>query len=96
LYQEVDFVTTTKALRLKWLGHVNRMEDHRRPKRVLQDIPWGGSRRGNPRKRWLDDVANDLRKIGVKLWRIEAMDRTEQKKKYVRRPRFFKSCRAME
>jgi hypothetical protein len=31
-------------------------------------------------------------KIGVKRWRTKAMDRG----KYVRRPRFFKNCRATE
>jgi hypothetical protein len=40
------------------------------------------------------DVEDDLRKIGVKRWRIEAMDGTEWRK-YVRRLGFFKSCRAM-
>jgi hypothetical protein len=33
IYQAVDLVTIIKTLRLKWLGHVNRMEDHKEPKR---------------------------------------------------------------
>jgi hypothetical protein len=74
----MDLVTIIKTLRLKWLGHVNRMEDHREPKRALQGIP-GGGRRGKPRKRWLDDVEDDLRKMEVK-WRKKAMDRTEWRK----------------
>jgi hypothetical protein len=41
MYKEMDLVTIIKTLRLKWLGHVNRMEDHREPKRVLQGIPGG-------------------------------------------------------
>jgi hypothetical protein len=28
-YQELDLVTVIKAWRLKWLGHVSRMEDHK-------------------------------------------------------------------
>jgi hypothetical protein len=39
-------------------------------------------------------VEDGLRKIGVKRWRIKAMDGTNGEK-YVRRPRFFKRCRAM-
>jgi hypothetical protein len=35
IYKEMDLVTIIKTLRLKWLGHVNRMEDHREPKRAL-------------------------------------------------------------
>jgi hypothetical protein len=64
-------VTITKTLELKWLGHVNRMEDHKKPKRALHSIPGGGRRRGKPRKRWVDDMEDDLRKIGVKRWRME-------------------------
>jgi hypothetical protein len=69
-------------LRLEWLGLVNRMEDHRQPKRALQGTPGGGGRRGKPRKRWLDDVEVDLRSIRVKRWRIKEMDKTEWRKIY--------------
>jgi hypothetical protein len=80
IYKEMDLVTAIKTLRLKWLGHVNRMEDHREPKRALQGIPGGGRRRGKPRKRWLDDIEGDLRKMKVKRWRRKTLDRTEWKK----------------
>jgi hypothetical protein len=43
------------------------------------EIP-GGRRRGKPRKRWLDVMEDDLRKTGIKRWRIKAMDRTEWRK----------------
>jgi hypothetical protein len=55
------------------------MEDPREPKRVLQGTAGGGRRKGKPRKRWLDDMEDDLGKTGVK-WRIKAMDRTEWRK----------------
>jgi hypothetical protein len=56
------------------------MEDHRELKTALKSIPGGGGKRGKPRKRWLDDVEDDLRKTGVKRWRLKAMDRTEWRK----------------
>jgi hypothetical protein len=34
IYKELDLVTIIKMSRLKWLGHVNRMEDQRETKRV--------------------------------------------------------------
>jgi hypothetical protein len=55
---------------------------------------WRKKKKGcRPRKRWLDDVQDDMMKMGVKRWRTKAMDTGG---KYVRRPRFFKDCRAME
>jgi hypothetical protein len=42
---------------------------------VLQGIPGGGRRRRKPRKRWLDDVEADLRKMKVKGWRRKSLDR---------------------
>jgi hypothetical protein len=42
IHKEMDLVYIIKTLRLKWLGHVNRMEDHREPKRALQGIPGCG------------------------------------------------------
>jgi hypothetical protein len=57
------------------------MEDCREPKRALQGITGNGIRGIKRRKKWLDEEEDDLRKTGVKRWRIKTMDRTEWKKK---------------
>jgi hypothetical protein len=31
----------------------------------------------SPRSRWIDDVEEDLRNMGIKRWRITALDRVE-------------------
>ena len=44
--------------RLKWYGHVLRREDEYVGKRVMV-VP-GKRRRGRPKRRWLDNIKNDL------------------------------------
>ena len=47
-----------------WLGHVMRMEDDRIPKEILKGTTHG-ERRKERLKRWLEDVENCPRKIGI-------------------------------
>jgi hypothetical protein len=37
----------------------------------------GRRRRGQPRLRWINDVEDNLRRLGVKQWRMKALDRQE-------------------
>jgi hypothetical protein len=65
-----------KAQRIKWLGHIQRM-DQARPTRKLLDLkPMGTRPVGRPRQRWQEDVTEDLKKLKVKNWKEAAKDRT--------------------
>ena len=80
LLQGADIVRLIKSRRLAWLGHVARMEGHRVTRRVMEWKPMGRRMRGRPRKRWIDDVEEDMRTMGVRGWRRIVNDRTEWKK----------------
>jgi hypothetical protein len=54
---------------------MERMPEERTGIKVFMDIPGGKSSVGKPRKMWLDDVENDLKKMGVRGWRKIAKDR---------------------
>lgn len=58
-----------KSRRISWIGHVERIGSQRLPKRIMN----GHRRRGRPRKRWHDDVEEDLTRMGVGLWKTRHM-----------------------
>jgi len=75
-YKSQDIVTVIKIRRLEWVGHVIRMNETRSVK-IFEGKLEGRRGRGRPRLRWINDVEDDLRKLGVKRWRTKAMDREE-------------------
>jgi hypothetical protein len=70
-------VTVIKIRRLKWIGHVIRMNEARSVKKILEGKLEVRRGRGRPILRWIDDVEDDLRKLGVKRWKAKALDREE-------------------
>ena len=76
-YKDQDIVAVIKIRRLEWLGHVIRMKETRSVKKIFEGKTEGRRGRGRPRLRWIDDVEDDLRKLGVKRWRMKALDREE-------------------
>jgi hypothetical protein len=66
--------------RLRWFGHVQRMEENRIPKMVLC-MNLGTTRlRGRPRNRWQDEVREDGRIVGGEEWQENVHNREEWKK----------------
>jgi len=64
-----------KCQRIRWLGHIEKMQDTAIPKKTLYGKLYATRRRGRPKMRWLDDVSMDMRKMGVNEWRDRARNR---------------------
>ena len=52
-----------KSRRLRWAGHVARMEEERGVHKVLVGKPDGKRPLGRPRRRWEDNVKMDLHEV---------------------------------
>lgn len=69
-----------ESMRLRWLGHVCRMEDTRLPKQVLfGELEEGTRRRGGQKWRWKDCIRRDLQAfdIDTERWHPHTQDRNE-------------------
>jgi hypothetical protein len=63
--------------RISWLGHLERMEKDRMPKKIFTQELEGTRRRGRPRKGWREEVERDIQVLGVRRWRELVTDRTK-------------------
>ena len=72
-YKAPDIVNVIKIQRLEWLGHVVRINETRSVKKTFEGKLEGRRSGGRPRLRWINDVEDDLRKLGVKRWRTKAL-----------------------
>jgi hypothetical protein len=58
-----------KGQRIGWLGHLERMEEDRMPKKIFTQELEGTRRSGRPRIGWKEEVERDLQVLGVRRWR---------------------------
>jgi hypothetical protein len=64
LYSSPSIVRMIKARRMRWAGHVARMEELRGAYNILVGRPEGMRPLGRPRRRWEDNIKMDLTEIG--------------------------------
>jgi hypothetical protein len=61
--------------RLRWFGHVERMEQSKLTRRVRDTVIEGDKKRGRPKKTWNETVKEDLKKKGLRV-EDDTQDRT--------------------
>jgi len=72
-----NIVKWIKWQRISWLGHLERMEEDRMPKKIFTQELEGTKRRGRPGKGWREEVERDLQVLEVRRWRELVTDRTK-------------------
>ncbi|GFW63817.1 hypothetical protein TNCV_3744221 [Trichonephila clavipes] len=83
-------LTSSKIQRIKWAGHVVRMDEDRTIKNVFQcPTNWPMSK-GRPNLRWILRPRKYLLVLRTKNWR------TPEEEGFLRRPRHSLGCRATE
>jgi hypothetical protein len=59
MYSSPNIIRIIKARRMRWAGHVARMEEKRNAYRLVGK-PEGRRSLGRPRRKWLDNIRMDL------------------------------------
>jgi hypothetical protein len=75
LVEGADIMRFIKAQRIKSLGHIQRMDQARPARKLLDWKPMGTRQVGRPRQRWQENVMEDFKKLKVKNWKETAKDR---------------------
>jgi len=70
-----NIVKWIKWQRISWLGHLERMEEDRMPKKIFTREMEGTRRKGRPRKGWREEVERDLQVLGMRRWREVVINR---------------------
>jgi hypothetical protein len=64
LYSSPSIIRVIKSRRMRWAGHVSRMEQKRNAYRILVGKPEGKRPLGRPRRMWVDSIKMELREVG--------------------------------
>ena len=76
-YRSPNIVRMIKSRRMRWAGHVARMEEGWSSFKILTSKPTRKRSLGRSRRRWEDNIRMDLEEIGINAgnWVDSAQDR---------------------
>lgn len=75
LYKDTSIAKIIKQNRIRWIGHLHRLESERTVKKVYKSEPEGRNKRGRPRLSWKKEVEQDLKKLQIKEWQTITLDK---------------------
>ena len=77
MYRSPNKVSVIKSRRLRWAGHVARMEESKSAFKILTGKPTRKRPLGRPRRRLENNIRMDLEEIGINTgnWVDSAQDR---------------------
>ncbi|GFV90152.1 uncharacterized protein TNCV_4378681 [Trichonephila clavipes] len=79
-YNESGIVNFIKLQRIKWAGHVIRMNEDHTSKKVFNAQPIGPRRKSRPNLRWIDGLEKYFLVLRIRNWRTLAGRRQPWKK----------------
>lgn len=68
-----------KSRRLEWAGHIMRRAPTEMIKRITNWTPLGPRSRGRPRKRWRNQIEEDIKIMKIKDWKTRCRNRKDWK-----------------
>jgi hypothetical protein len=74
LYRSPNIIRVIKSRRLRWTGHVVRMEEGNSALKILTGKPTGKRPLGWPRRRWEENIRMDLRRSGCQYEELSWFD----------------------
>lgn len=83
---QVTIVDRIKARRLRWFGHVSRMDSERIPYLALHTTVDGVRSRGRPNARWRDGILEDIKLRGLEFGKAISLTRDRDEWKKFARP----------
>ena len=61
----ISLAETIRRGRLRWFGHLMRMDENLWQKKVLTYVVPGVAPRGHPKVRWMDNVKKDMKDLSI-------------------------------
>lgn len=67
LHDDIPISSYIKLQRLKWFGHLNRMEENKQMYRIYRSAPFKARPRGRPKDKWRDRVLENMREVKIRF-----------------------------